>query len=164
MADLILVWYHGCMPEVLTLTGIQSWSSYRSLSFNRKCTSPPLVWRPCRSVGWRSRPAPRHATVGPSPCSDPPGRSPGPHRRATRTTLSGRSGTGTGLIREAESSWCSWRVWAGSSWRAARDLVSASSPPAGQHPEPEPPSLCRCLNECKCVQFNYEEKWYEKAH
>lgn len=131
------------------ITSVQSWfhlsSSFHhlSLSFNSQRTGPQPVWTPCKLRSWRCRPSPHHATFGPLPCSDPPGRWPGP--RKTRTTLSGHCRTGTGTIRGSESSWCSWCVWAGSSWREACGLVSARILPAGRHPEPGRPSLCRCL-------------------
>lgn len=146
-----VVWDHSSCPVILF-----------SLSFNSWCTSPPTVWKPCKSRGWRSRPDPHYATFGPSPCSDPPGMSIGPQMPTTRTTLSGRGRTGTGLIREVESSWCSWCVWAGSSSRAARGLVSATTPPAGRRPEPEPPSRCKCLSGCQwgeLVQVYYDIKY-----
>lgn len=146
MWDNVDIYIHIERSDSFCVSVVEAQSSCPSLSFNSQCTSPPTVWKLCKSKGWRSRLGPHHATAGTSLCSGPQCRSLGPHKPATHTTLSGHSETGTALIQEAEFSWCSWCVWAGSSWRAGRDLVSARTPPEDPHLGPEPPSLCRYLN------------------
>lgn len=121
-------------------------TSCLSLSFNSHGTSPLPVWKPCESKGLKSRPAPHHASSGTPPCSGPLGRSPAAHKPVTHTILRGHSKTWTPLIQEAEFPRCSWCVWAGSSWRAERDLVSARTPQEDLHQVLEPPSLCRYLS------------------
>lgn len=133
-----------CNSKCNTRTNVFSFSCF--LSFNSQCTSPPTDGRLYKSKGCWSRSAPRLSRVGPPLCLNPPNRSPASRKPLTHTTLSDHGRTGTTLTRVVGFSWCSKCARTGNSWRAAHVVVSARSPPAGQHPAAEPPSLCRYLN------------------